>query len=209
MSLRHFATLAAVAALGLLVLGSSSASATTVLRTDPGGGLLTGSTTIRNTTAGTAVFETSAGTITCNQTFFDADVDSNSGATSITGRLTTLTFTSCTDTTLFLNFLDCTLHAASTPTVRITGTAGGGTITLSDTVVRCAVGLTACYFTTVNATGAAVNATSSIDLTASLTAVAPTTDAIPAGNCGSTAALTWRLTHIVSATNATVTVTTS
>ena len=210
MSIRHFAMLAAVAALGLLALGSASASATTSLRTDPGGGLLSGTTTIRNTTSDPVVFETLAGTITCNQAFFDADVNSNAGAASITGTLTSLTFTSCTDTLLAINVSDCTLHAASMPTVQIAATATGGTITLRHTVVRCAVGpTTACYFTTVNATGAAVNATRSIDFTASVTAVTPTSDAAPAGNCLSTASLSWRFTHIVSATNATVTVTTS
>ena len=209
MSIRRLAALAAIAALGLLALGSASASATTSLRTDPGGGLLSGSLTIKNTTADPAVLETAAGTITCNQTFFDADVNSNTSATTIGGKLTSLTFTSCTDTLLAVNISSCTLHAASVPTVTISANAGGGTITLGHTVVRCANGLTGCYFTTVNATGAAVNATSSIDFTASATAVAPTTDAVPAGNCGSSGAFSVKLTHIVSATNATVTVTTS
>ena len=215
MSIRRLATLAAVAALGLLSLGSGSASATTFLKTDTGAGAptpLTGNTTIRNTTADPAVLETGAGTITCNQTFFDADVNTNSGTPSVTGTLTSLTFTSCTDTLLAVNFSSCTLASASMPTVHIVGTATGGVITLSHTIVRCATGITVgCYFTSVNITGAATNVPSSIDFTANATAVLPpgVTDAVVPGNCGSTGTFSVKLTHIVSSTNATVTITTA
>ena len=216
MSIRRLATLAVVAALGLLSLGSGSVSATTFLKTDTGAGAptpLTGNTTIRNTTADPAVLEMAVGTVTCNQTFFDADVNSNSSATTIGGKLTSLTFTSCTDTLLAVNFPSCRLQTASVPTVHIAGTATGGNITLGHTVVRCANGTTptGCYFTSVNIAGTATNVSSSIDFVGSVTAVVPpgVTDAAVAGNCGSTGNLAVKATHIVSATNGTITVTTA
>ena len=97
------------------------------------------------------------------------------------------------------------------PTVHIVGTATGGTITLSHTIVRCANVAQGCYFTSINATGAAVNSTSLIDFTASATAVIPpgVTDAVAAANCGSSGTFAVRLTHIVSSSNATVTITTA
>jgi hypothetical protein len=201
MSIRRLAALAAIAAIGVLALGAGSASATTTLRTDPGGGLLSGSLTIRNTSADPAVLATGAGTVTCNQTFFDADVNGNTGATNIGGKLTTLTFTTCTDTILAVNILDCTLATGSVPTVTITAVAGGGTVVLGDTIVRCATSTPgkACYYTAATATGNGSNAGNSIAY-ANVGVTGLTTgftDGIVPVNCGSSGTFGVTLTGIV------------
>lgn len=79
---------AALVVVSLLALGaaSASASASTALRTDPGSALLTGSTTIRNTSSdGVAWTFPGVGTFSCGQVFFDADVTRSTSATAISG----------------------------------------------------------------------------------------------------------------------------
>jgi hypothetical protein len=204
MSIRRLAALAAIAAIGLLALGSASASATTTLRTDPTGAPLSGSTTIRNTTSDPAVLATQAGTITCNQTLFDADVTSNTSAGSISGSLTALTFTSCTDTILAINVSSCTLRSGTTPTVSITSAAGGGTVNLGSTTVRCATSLTqGCYYNAASANGTATNTPSAIrysGVAVSAQIPAGLTDAVSVANCGTTGTFSVALTNIVQGT---------
>jgi hypothetical protein len=204
-----------VATAALLTVGSAGASATTALRVDPPGGLLTGTTTIKNTTSDPAVFQTQAGTFTCSRTNFDVDVTSNSSAGSISGSLTALTFTSCTDTILAVNISACHLHRVGgiIPSVSITSTAGGGNVLLNDVTIRCTTSPTqGCYFTAASANGTAANATSRINfpsVAVSVASPAGTTDAVSPAFCGTTAALGFTLTHIVDAANRTVTITTS
>jgi predicted DNA-binding protein with PD1-like motif len=214
MSIQKLFTSTAIAAVAVMAFGAGSASATTALRLDPGG-TFTGATTISNTTAHHATIVTNIGTITCRETRFSADVNSHTSATSITGKLTSLTLTSCTDTIAPLNYTDCALHAGSPlPTVHILGTSSaGGTATVNGVVWRCAIqGSTTsfCYLSQNGAwNGSVANATSSITFS-NLSAVssAPTTDAFAAGLCGATATFSTTLTHIVqTSTNRTVTVT--
>jgi hypothetical protein len=214
MSIRRFASLAAIAAVAVMAFGAASASATTTLRLDPGNTPFSGATTISNTTARPAVLTTNIGVVTCNQTFFSADVNSHSSATTITGKLTSLTFTSCTDTIAPVNITSCTLHAGSPlPTVHVLGTSSaGGTVSVNGVVERCSVqaSTNACYYAQNGAApGTAVNSTSSITYT-NIPAVssAPTTDALASGLCGATATFSTTLTHIVqTSTNRTVTIT--
>lgn len=216
MTIRKLASLMAIAALGLLALGAASASASTALRTDPGGALLTGSTTLTNTTADPAVLTMpSVGTITCNQTFFDADVTRNASTSSISGTLTNLTFTSCTDTILGIDIPDCTLSPTSPfPAVSIVGTsAAGGTVSLSDPTIRCATSpnLGFCYYTPHTVpTGNFLNSNSS--LTYSVTGVTAVAGSNSLGAfCGGAAGtFNTTLTHVVQGgTNRTMTLTTS
>jgi hypothetical protein len=215
MFIRRQAALAAITAIALLALGAATASAATTLRTDPGGVLLSGSTTLRNTTSDPSVLATQAGTVTCNQVFLDADANTNSSATSITGKLTALTFTSCTDTILAINIMDCTLQPGTVPTVTITAGAGGGSVVINDPVVRCTTSTPgrACYLTAASVNGNAVNANSSIAFSnVAIVGATPAgvTDAIPPASCFvSPANLGFTLTHIVQSTNSTLTVTTS
>jgi hypothetical protein len=110
MVVRKAAALAALTAIGVLALDSTSASATTALRTDPSGALLSGAT-VRNIASDPFLLVHQSGSLTCSQAFMDLDVNSNTSATSITGKLTTMTFTSCSDTILAVNIVDCTLVA--------------------------------------------------------------------------------------------------
>jgi hypothetical protein len=216
MLIRRSVSVAAIAAIGVLALGSSSASASTALRTDPSGGLLSGSTTIRNLTSHQTTLQSGAGAVSCAQTFLDADVNANSSATSITGKLTTLTVTSCTDNILAVNILDCTLATGSIPTVTVTANDEGGAITLDDPIVRCATSAPgkACYYTasTPTAVGRAVNTTKSVTFSAvSVTSLTSGfTDAIVPANCGGSGTLSATLTQAVQGTGTnTVTITTS
>lgn len=216
MTMLRWTSLAMFAVLGALALGAMSASASTFIRTDPGGGLLSGSTTIRNTTSDTATFASLAGTMDCSQTFLDADLNASSSATSISGTLTALTFTSCTGRFGLVPYPDCSLHAigGALPTITISPLAIGGAVTLNDVTVRCATtGTNACYYTSASIAGAASNAASSISFTNfGGTPVLPagTTDAAPPGNCGSSFTASTTLTHIVQGgTNRTITITTS
>jgi hypothetical protein len=213
MSVRKLFSLGAIAAVAVMAFGAGSASASTSLRFDPGGALLSGATTIKNTTAHHATLVTNVGTVTCRETFFSADVNSNTSATTITGKLTSLTFTSCTDTIAAVNITDCTLHAGTPlPTVHIQGTSSaGGTITVNGVVERCAVqaSTNACYYAQSGAaTGAATNSDSAIRFNNPVipaVGVQPTTDALAPGLCGATANFSTVLTHIVqNGTNRTV-----
>jgi hypothetical protein len=201
MIIRKAAALAAVAMIGVLALGTASASATTALRTDPGGGFMSGSLTMRNTASDPFVFSSPGGVLTCNQAFYDWDVNSSTSATAIGGKLTALTFTSCTDTILAINFIDCTLATGSIPAVTITAVAGGGTVAIGDMVVRCATGIPgrACYFTSPSALGNASNAGNMIAYSG--VSFAPTTtgftDGIVPANCGSSGPFGVTLTGIV------------
>jgi hypothetical protein len=151
---------------------------------------------------------------------FDLDVNVQTSATSISGKLTSLTYgrsatTACTST-LPVNYSDCQLHGTTLPSVTITSTAGGGTVVLGDTVIRCQVvgAANACYYTWPTALGQTVNATSTISFSG-VTIVATgnpagTTDGFAAGVCGTSATFSVAFTHIVQGgTNRTVTITTA
>jgi hypothetical protein len=205
------ALIAAIAALGLLALGSASAPASTTLRTDPGGGLLSGSTTVTSTSNEPVVMPLNLGTVTCNSLKFDADVTSNSSATSIAGTLTGLTLTSCTDTIPVISVGSC--HASTTPAVSITANDTGGHMNLTDVLVRCPVagGPNACYFTAATATGVELNATSSLAYTnvATVYPASNPADGLGGNICGATGTFSATLTHLVQGgTNATLTITT-
>ena len=198
-------------AVGLLACGPTAASATTTLRTDPGGILLSGSTTVRNTSSGPATITFATGNLVCTQTAIDADVTSNSSATSITGTLTALTFSSCNDSILHTTYSSCSLHPAGVPTVTITAGATGGSVTFGHLTVRCAMGSLGCYFTLASSAGTMNNAASSIAFSnVDVSQVTPTSDAITVPGCAGTGTLSLTLNHIVQGgTNKTLTVTTS
>jgi hypothetical protein len=216
MSIRKLAMLTAVAALGLLALGSSSASATTALRTDPGGALLSGSTTITNTSSGNAVLNLPGlGTVTCTNTKFDADANSNSSATTIAGTLTSLTFSTCSDTIPIITVTHCELDPdRAKPSVSISSTAIGGNVTINDAGVRCFTPTLNgfCYYTgtTASAVGIGNNAASTLTYTnVQVDRYAGATSDL-GSTCGNNGNFSVTLNHIVQGgTNATVTITTA
>jgi hypothetical protein len=209
MLIRKLAGRMAIAALGLLALGSASASASTHLRLDPGNMPFAGSTTVTNTTSGPMVWTTGVGNLSCSASRFDADVNAHTSATTIGGSLTGLTFTSCTDSIPLLNFTGCHRHGATLPTVTINGSAG--TVAITDLIVRCTFqgSTSACYLTAASAAGTYNNAASTLTYVNVPVAVitTPTTDAIAPGACGTSGSWTFAFTHIVQGgTNRTVTV---
>lgn len=211
MSIRNLAVPLA-AALLTLSAGAVSASAATTVRTDPGGELLTGATTVRNTTSGAAVITTSAGTLTCTQASFDAHLTANVSSSIIGGGLTALTLTTCSDTLPTVNIEECALHAPTLPQVRLTSTAGGGDFTVIDPTVRCKLVSQniACYYTLEPLTGFLSNAPSMLMFTnAPVTTVTPTGDALSATMCGNGGLFNVTFTHLVDSANRTITVTTS
>jgi hypothetical protein len=155
-------------------------------------------------------------TLTCGQTAFEADLNSNANATtSITGRVTSLTFTSCTDTVSLIDYISCSLHGGSgLPTVRLTGgSASSGSVSLANVVVRCALvggGANACYLK-LDGAGSFGNATSSLTFSSlPVASVAPTPTALGGPYCFAGGSLNVTLNHIVQGgTNRTVTLTTA
>jgi hypothetical protein len=209
MSIRRLAPIVAVVAFGLFAAGVGTASATS-LRFDPGNVAAPASTIrITNTTSDTAVLTTGLGKIDCRDTKFTADV-LNSPATVLSGRLTQLTFTTCTDTIAPINVTSCHLHTPPIPVIQIHANVGGSAQTVIDPVVRCAIqnSTSGCYFTAATAQGVGVNANASLNFPAvSAATVAPTTDALGVGLCGLDGTFSVTLTHIVEeGSNRTVTV---
>jgi hypothetical protein len=211
MFVRKLALLAAISALGLLAIGSASASATSV-RADPSGTALTAGTSITNGGSDPATLALSGfGEINCTSTTFSATVGASGGA-SVTGTLDALTFTSCTDTLPVITISSCHLANAGVPTVHITAIAGGGTVVLNNTFVRCilAGSTSACYYQASTASGTAQNANSAL----SYTGVAVTHSA-PAGRtddlggvCGNSGSFNATLTDVRAPTG-TITITTN
>lgn len=214
MFIRKLAVMTAVAAFGLLAM-ASYASATIHIRTDPGGSFLSGSTTITNTTSERSTLAGSAGNISCDVVKFDADLNANTAASSITGTLTQLTFTTCTDTVPIINFASCHLDTtAGFPSVHITAAAGGGSVQITDPLVRCLLvggGGASCYFTgtSASAIGTFANLASTLDYTS--VAVDRGTGAGDLGAaCGEGGTFNAKFTHIVQGgTNRTITITTA
>ena len=212
MFIRKLATLAAIAALGLLVLGAASASAHTVLRTDPGNSPLSGATQFTNTTSDHWTLSTLAGNITCSQASVTFDTTTHTGNPVINGTLTNLTFQNCTDTLIAVNIISCHLHASTIPTVSIIAIAGGAQVTFGHLILRCATNAAqACYYTSATSVGIYNNATASLHFSnIAANAVSPTTDAVAPANCGTNGNWSVTFTHIVqSTTNRTLTVATS
>lgn len=204
---------AAIAATGLLSI-VSSATASSALRTDPGGALLTGSTTLTNTSSTPFVYTVAGlGNLTCNQATFDADAAANTSATSISATVTAFTLTSCTDTIPVITFTGCHLRSTATPGMTITaGPDTGGTFRFNDLSFRCNVsgGTSGCDWTMGSATGTYTNATSALAFSnVAMTHVTGGTGDL-GSLCGTSASASWTYTHVVQGgTNSTVTLTTS
>jgi hypothetical protein len=212
MFIRKLGPLVAMAAFGLLALGANSASATT-LRFDPGNvAAPTNTIRITNTSSAPSVLTTGIGSITCNSTSFTADINNNH-ATILTGTLTQLTFTTCSDTIPLVTILSCHRHASPLGGVSIHANASGSTQTLTDIIVRCGIapnGAVGCYFTAASAAGTSSNANSTLSFpgVSAVAITSPTTDAFAADGCGGTGTFSATLRHIVEeGTNRTITVT--
>jgi hypothetical protein len=205
---------AAIIGVGLSALDADAASATTAIRTDPSGALLTGTTDITNAASDPAVLATQAGTVTCTvkRNRFRLTIHISAGP--ITGHFQFGTFTSCTDTILAINISSCTLQAGTTPTVSITSAAGGGTVNLGNTTFRCATSATqGCYYNAASANGTMTNTPSAIrysNVAVSAQIPAGITDAVSVANCGTTGTFSVAETNIVqTGTGNSVTLTTS
>jgi hypothetical protein len=208
-------TLTTVACSLLALIAVPTASASTALRTDPGGGLITGSTTAVNTSSGPSVMTlTGIGTVTCNAMTGSATVTRNSSATSISGTLSTVTFTSCTDSIPVIAITSCTLSPNSPlPSITVTATNDiGGTATVNDPTVRCNISGSAtsfCYFTAATAAGVNNNAASTLTYTGVSVTVVAGSGSLGAV-CGSTGTFSTTARHHVQVgTNRTVTVQTT
>jgi hypothetical protein len=209
MSISKPAVLAVIAALGLLLVGAVSASAHTVLRTDPGGQPLIGPTQIAPTSGDHFTIQTQTGFVTCATSTFTADVNGNTSPTSIPGRLTRFTAQGCTDSLPAVNITSC--HLENLPALHITADISiGGTFLITDPILRCALanGINACYYTSPVAPGQFDNLSS--ELTFKNVPAIPlvaTQDGLPPGPCGHSGAWSVTFTHVVQElTNQTLTV---
>jgi hypothetical protein len=143
---------------------ATSASGTTFVRTH--NGLAWQGTIMAGAGDPATVSLSGLGHINCSSSSFHADIGA-SGGFSVTGKLTALTFTSCTDSVPTIEFTGCHLHNGGVPTVHIAaagGSPGGGTVVLNNTLMRCGVaGSTqGCYYHSVSATGTWSNVNSSL-----------------------------------------------
>ncbi len=133
----------------LLLLGSSSSSwaATSVMRKDPGGAMLTANSTLTST-AGVLTLTTGTGAVQCDTGKVTIKVTAPDGNPSVTAHVESMTYDSCNDTVPMLDITECAA-IAPLPTLTITAGAGGGTVTFNSIRLRCpvAVGGDACYYT--------------------------------------------------------------
>jgi hypothetical protein len=215
---RRWGVAAVVLLLGIsgVAAGSSRGIA---LRTDPGGGVLTGATTIKNTGAAPTVLAFSGvGVITCGVTQYHWHVNSNSGPVSNTGKATYGTFTSCTDTMPVITISSCTLSPdVSAPALHIRFSIPLSTVWRWLTAPfrkRCNVAGTTtnfCYYAASSngAEGVGSNSADSITYTGEFITAVGGSGSLGA-LCGGTGSMSATLTGIVqSGTGTRVTVTTS
>jgi hypothetical protein len=166
MPVRKLGLLATLLALGLLSI-TSSASATTFLRTDPGNFLVSPGTLL-SSSGGQVTLASGSGNMQCTASLA-ADTGANPGTPSVVIALTGFTLSPCVDTIPTLGFDDCRT-AAPFPTVTATAAVGGGTVTLLNNYLRCHAtgsgtpGL-ACYVYSASMTGSFVNASSTLSFT--------------------------------------------
>lgn len=201
MSIQKLTVSLAVAASGLLAIGSASASATT-LNTDPGNvPFATGNVTTKNTSSGVALFTTALGNFSCSTTHIEAAINNNHAAV-LPGTLNHFSLTSCTDTIPNLTFTSCHQHGTAPIDVST------ATVTLTDVTIRCSFAETSqgCYFTMSTAVGTVNNPASTLTFSSvSAGSVNPTGDLF--FFCPSSATFSVVLNHIVEVgTNRTVTV---
>jgi hypothetical protein len=187
---------------------TTGASASTALRTDLGGVLLSGPTAITNTTSERVTGQfPGSGSWRCDAASFVIDVNSRTSTSSIAGTLTSLDFTSCS------GWVSCSLSPDEPlPTVSILAMDGSATVTLKDLTIRCLASGTPpsyCYYTAPTVLGVQSNALSKLTFTnVSLLHVTGTDDL--GASCGTFTAVSWAHTHIVQRfTNRTITVATT
>lgn len=204
MSIRTTAVLLATAALAMV---PTTAAAHTGLRLDPGDVPLPAPTTFTSTTSdGFFLDAPGTGQLGCTNASFDIDASVITSATSIPGQLTALTAQGCTDSFPVLTFTSCHLH--NKVGVRIASTPTGGTVTLTDPVLRCPTAVMgACYFTSAVAGGVYDNATSVLAFeNVAYTPIAATSDSLGA-SCGAGGTWSVTFTHVVGGTaNQTLTI---
>jgi hypothetical protein len=194
-------------------LSLAPGAAATAIRVDPGASLLASGSTV--TGKGRSTIVASVGTGTCDASF-DYDVGTNPATPTVAMTLTGFTLSGCRDTIPFIDFDDCSA-VAPFPAVTATALAGGGTLTLTNTFVRCHVlgsGTpgTACYFKAQTASGAFANATSTLTYTsvATVHTVPPTNSGDQGALCASFAfTLSMDFTNVHAANGSRVTMTTS
>jgi hypothetical protein len=157
---RKFALLASLCAMGLLGIAASSASAASYLHNGTTtGNVMAAGTAISPTSSNTAVLSIPGlGSVSCTSNSFSGTVGASGGA-SITGSLSSLTFNTCTDTIPLITITNCN---AVSPFPSISGVATGstgGTLTLTNTYVRCNVsgGTSGCYYLASTAAGTYTN----------------------------------------------------
>jgi hypothetical protein len=207
MSVRTATVTLVTAAVALLALVPATAGAHIGLRLDPGDVPLPQPTTFFSTTSdGFFLNAPGTGQLGCANASFDADVTTTTSATSIPGQLTAFTAQGCTDSFSVPNFTSCHLH--NKVGLVITSTVSGGTVALTDPILRCgSLPMGACYFTSAVATGVYTNATSVLAFeNVAYTPVAETSDSLGA-SCGTGGTWSVTFTHIVGGTvNQTLTI---
>jgi hypothetical protein len=204
--------LAAIATLAFLVvvITATSALASTFLRRDPGNTVLAAGSVITSTGGTFTTAVTGFGESTCSAGF--AATIGSSGTASVTGTLNSFTFGGCRYVFVYLN--NCQVRSPA-PSITVTATASGATMTWSNASMRCPVSTSppgACYYQLSALTSTFLNPTSTLRFSNSVmfhTVPAGSTDDVgaPCAAGGSSFSMDFRDVH--TSGGATVTVTMS
>jgi hypothetical protein len=211
MPIRLLALLAALAALGLFAVSAASASTSIAVRTDPGGALLSGSTTITSTAAHTTFTYDDFSMSSCHAGSADFDLTQSTNASSITGTLTRLNLGCVPSGTS-----PCALDTGPLPVVNVSTYSpdSRALVAINDLTLRCPTTTifgvaTQCYYTAPTALGLATNVPSRLTFEDIAITNIPRSDSVAAA-CHSVALFSLTLTGLVQGgTNRTVTFKTS
>lgn len=162
MFIRKIAIMAALCALA--VVGAASASAATyVHKTTSTGNVAPSGSAVAGTQTGTALLTSSSGNISCTSGSFSGTVGASGGAT-VTGSLSALSFSTCTDSIPLITVTGCSaINTGSTGIVASSSSSTGGSLNLTSVQVQCNFsGGGNCVFSASTANGTYTNSTGNL-----------------------------------------------
>lgn len=134
-----------IASLSILVFaGFTTAASATTIKTTAGATVSANATISGSLKVGTsAVLSSGAGNITCTSSSFSGTIGANPNTPSVTGSLTALTFTNCTDTIPFVTVSSVTTNVGTGANAKVaTATYVGAASTFSVSGVTATITFT-------------------------------------------------------------------
>lgn len=188
-----------IASLSILAFaGFSTAASATTIKTTAGATVASGSSISGSLKAGTsAVLSSGAGNITCTTSTFGGTIGTNPNTPSVTGSLTSLTFTNCTDTIPFVTVSSVTTNVSAGSPKTATATYNGSSSTFAVSGVAATITFTSggtCIYQPTNDPATAVHNSNTNNNEYAFSAVPLTKTGGTSGACSSTA--TWTATYV-------------